>query len=213
MSINVTKDPRWEEPCRRRAHQQKGSETKGKCGKHRQSRMLEPKELRMSLTGVNEEAGWFPHLPLFPTHTSLLITQPHFFFRAAADNSRRVTCWSVTGSTFCHEYVWKDGEKPLPALCLRLSKWTLTLLAWMWDFGIKAIAGISVCERFQAWEVCRNGEDAFYKGDMKTLKQEADPIMNKRCAFFQDVYQKKQELWSFSLLQQLFLQTRVSLGP
>lgn len=161
-----------------------------------------------------EWRGWLVPSPPSVSHSHL---SPHhtasLFFRAAADNSRRVTCWSVTGSTFCHEYVWKDGEKPLPALCLRLSKWTLTLLAWMWDFGIKAIAGISVCERFQAWEVCRNGEDAFYKGDMKTLKQEADPIMNKRCAFFQDVYQKKQELCSFSILQQLFLQTHVSLGP
>lgn len=76
-------------------------------GGHRQrlflysvSRMLNPRELRMSLTGVNEEPGWLPHLPMFPTHTSPPITQPHFFYRAATDNSQRVTCCVVTGSTF-----------------------------------------------------------------------------------------------------------------
>lgn len=40
--------------------------------------MLYPGEHRMLFTGVNEEPGWLPRLPMFPTYTSLLITQLHF---------------------------------------------------------------------------------------------------------------------------------------
>lgn len=40
--------------------------------------MLYPGEHRMLFTGVNEEPAWLPHLPMFPTYTSLLIAQLHF---------------------------------------------------------------------------------------------------------------------------------------
>lgn len=62
------------EPSTRREERRKGN-----CGRHRQNpspscvmRMLLPTERRMSLTGVNEEPGWFPCLPMFPTHTCSL---------------------------------------------------------------------------------------------------------------------------------------------
>lgn len=62
------------EPSNRREERKKGN--CGACFLY--YAMLKPRERRMSLTGVNEEAGWFPRLPMFPTHTSLLIIQPHF---------------------------------------------------------------------------------------------------------------------------------------
>lgn len=109
---------------------------------------------------------WFPLTPLSLSHSLT-------FYRAATDNSRRIMCCSVTGSTFCYEYVWKDGEKPLPALCLRLSKWRLTL--WcackVWN---KAISRIRVC----ANTFCRKEEDAFYKGLART-NSELLPLLTK----------------------------------
>ena len=54
-------------------------------GSHRQRlllcsaiRMLYHREHRMPLTGVNEKPGWLPRLLVFPSHTSLFITQLHF---------------------------------------------------------------------------------------------------------------------------------------
>lgn len=56
----------------------------------------------MSLTGVNEEPGWFAWLSMFPTHTCRLT-----FYRAVTDNSQRVARCSVTGSAFMYETTGK----------------------------------------------------------------------------------------------------------
>lgn len=123
----------------------------------------------MSLTGVNEEPGWFPRLPMFPTHTCSLT-----FYKAATDDSQTVTCCSVTGSAFCFEYVWNDGKSLFVPPPRKRNAYPFAVHV---RFGISRS---SLRERFQAGEFCKSGEDAFYKGDARTLKQESVPIQNKR---------------------------------
>lgn len=130
---SMTKDPWWEEPCRRGALQQKGREKKGGDTDRACFPSMHPVSSRCgSQVWMKSLVGCLAS-PCFPL-TPLSLSHGIIFCRAATDNSRRVTCCSVTGSTFCYEYVWKD-RKSLPALCLSLSKWTLTLLACMWGLG------------------------------------------------------------------------------
>lgn len=84
-------------------HPTRGGETEGKRRQTGQEPVFLPcdalplpGERRMSLTGVNEEAGCSPT----PPHTRSLA-----FCGGDADDSRTVRCSSVTGGAFCCEYV------------------------------------------------------------------------------------------------------------
>lgn len=113
----VTKDPWREEPCRREALQQKRREKKreiaGDTGRDGFPSLrcgcCNPGSAGCrSQVWMKSLAGCLASLcfPLTPLSLSHSLT----FYSAATDNSRRVMCCSVTGSTFCYEYVWKDGK-------------------------------------------------------------------------------------------------------
>lgn len=97
----------------------------------------------------------FPLTPLSSSHSFT-------FYRDATDNSRRVMCCSVTGSSFCFEYAEKTGK----SLCLLWASASLREHLPFWcsceDLD-EVISRICLCERnFWKYEKFIWVEKAFF---------------------------------------------------
>lgn len=179
MSINATTDPRWEEPRRREALHQKGRETKGKLWKTRGRTCLPPMRYGCCYP---ESAGchsqvWMKSLvgslaslcfPLTPA-ASLFIELPQ-----TIPKQLHAALWQALPFVL---NMCETTGKAYACFVPPPRKRNTYPFAMHVRFGISRS---SLRERFQAGEFCKGGEDAFHKGDARTLKQESVPIQNKR---------------------------------
>lgn len=192
---------------------QKGRETKKKLWETQAepvSLLCDTDAVTHGAQDVTHRCEWRAWLVPLPPHVSHSHLQPHFFY---------IELPQMIPKQF-HVAGWQAVPFVLN-MCETMGKACACFMPPLrrknaYPFAVHVRFGISrssLCEHFQAWEACKSGEDAFYKADTRTLRQESVPIQNKSssCASFKGATEKR-DFAAFSILQKLFLQTLVSLS-